>query len=152
MGWKVILQKMEEHIDPEWKEEVIEAVGRKSNQQGAGWVDPMAMMQMERDASMKRIEANFEKLLDREAVPAAERNEFLKKIDLLTDDLTQMIARVVAHPSTDRNKKMIKIVELDSRFLGFTSARWGELRDCSDGCIRKQPFWKMIKQMQKGPH
>ena len=79
MDSEEILQGMEEHIDPRWKDEVIEAVGRSSARQRPGWVDPMTIVDTDSDALMKRIEANVQRLLDKDVAPAAEADQSLEK-------------------------------------------------------------------------
>ena len=151
MDSEEILQGMEEHIDPRWKEEMIEAVGRRSDRQRSGWVDPMAIVESDRDARLIRIEAAVQKLVDERAAPVAGFNQTLAKIELLTDGNTLEIARNATDEKIDLNAKMMKIARLDSRFAGYTSTLWADLLDCSEGWVRKQPCWKALSKKHREP-
>ena len=61
------------------------------------------------------------------------------------------IARVAANGRIKRNTRMEKIVELDKRYLGFSSAQWAKLLDCSESWIRKQSCWKEFRKKYHGP-
>ena len=68
---------------------------------------------------------------------------------LCGDGRALQILRVAKDQAKSAEEHMIALVELDGRFDGFNSVRWGELLDVTPDNIRGTAFWKDRKNRKE---
>ena len=72
-----------------------------------------------------------------------------RTLALCGDGRALQIASIARDKAKSADDRMRELAELDSRYEGFDSAKWGELLEVTSAAIRATQFWKARKRRKE---